>query len=107
MLAQLLKNLYICTFFLYLWTDKSRSGHSDCKEVGHRKKEDPSPPTSHNNKPLPRSPKKLRQRCSTRRRSDDGGGRRGLERERKKIYINIKVPHSPLHTEMRGKKVQT
>lgn len=64
MLAQLLKNLYICTFFFFCTCGQTKagSGHSDCKEVGHREKKRPSPLTSHNNKPIP-TPQKLRQRC--------------------------------------------
>lgn len=62
MLAQLLKNLYICTFFLYLWTDKSRKWSLRLQRGGTQEKGRPSPPTSHNNKPIP-TPQKLRQRC--------------------------------------------
>lgn len=48
-------------FFCTCGQTKAGSGHSDCKEVGQEKGR-PSPPTSHNNKPIP-TPQKLRQRC--------------------------------------------
>lgn len=86
-------------FFCTCGQTKAGSGHSDCKEVGHRKKEDPAHqlPTITNQ---PHSPKvKTAMQAFPMWRSDDG-----VEKEKN---INIKVPHSPLHTEMRGNSLQT
>lgn len=91
--------MYVLFFFLYLWTDKSRKWSLKLQRGGTQEKGRPSPPTSHNNKPIP-TPQKVKtaMQAPPIKRSDDGGGKR-------KQNINIKVPHPPLRTEMRGIQV--
>jgi len=65
MLAQLLKNLYICTFFFVLVDRQKQEVVTQTAEVGHREKErkkkkkDPAHLTSHNYKPIP-TPQKVK-----------------------------------------------
>lgn len=100
MLAQLLKNLYICTFLFVLRqkqevvTQTARGGTQGGKK---KRGGGPSQPTSHSNKPIP-APQKVKtaMQAPPIQRSD--------ERVEKENNINIRVPHSPLRTEMTGIK---
>lgn len=89
-------------FFVLVDRQKQEVVTQTAKEVGHRKKEDPAHrlPTITNQSPLP---KKLRQRCRPLPmwRSKDGVVKEKKKEKDKQQNINIKVPHSPLHTEMR------
>lgn len=93
MLAQLLKNLYICTF-LFVLRQKQEVVTQTAEQVGDTGKKNkikgrPGRPTSHDNKAIPHSPKELRQRCSPSHTEErQRGGKR-------KQNIN-RVPHSPL-----------
>lgn len=95
-------------FFLYLWTDKSRKWSLRLQRGGTQEKGRPSPPTSHDNKPIP-TPQKVKTAMQTPPmwRSYSGGVEKEKEEKKKqeKQNINMKVPHSPLHSEMTGIKV--
>lgn len=107
MLAQLLKNLYICTFLfffvLYLWTDKSRKWSLRLQRRWDRKKnERPSPPTSHDNKPIP-TPQKVKTAMQAPPMS--GGSADGVEKKTK-TKKQTKVPCFPFHTGKKKKKIR-
>lgn len=100
MLAQLLKNLYICTF-LYLWTDKAGSGHSDC-DVSEKTKTRPTYFLQYQPNP---TPQKLRQRC---RPLPCGGVRMGWkEEEKKKAYEHKSAPISTPYRNEGNQKLLT
>lgn len=92
MLAQLLKNLYICTFLFFFpfctcGQTKAGSGHSDGKESGTgRKMKDPA---HQHNKPIP-TPQKVKTAMQAPPMS--GGSADGVEKENKNKETNQSAP---------------